>query len=257
MLDGILILAAGEGRRMAPFSEQVPKPFFHIDGKPLIQHVIDYAHKHFRSVAPTVVSAQSKHLCWFDKVEGISSIIINNTGSNYYPILHLTGKWVVFCADLLLNADEDWEGFASHWVQSGKAVGLLPMKKPENFHRKGDQLQETWTEEQAEAYLPPSWSFVENGDYVLSGVSFIDASHSQVEGVSFGSFSEAWKMLTGAGQASFIKMQPPFIQGWHTFDTIREIADYEDSKLKDQIQIVSSMIESYSTKDGIKWKHVH
>lgn len=247
-LDGILILAAGEGSRMAPFSEQVPKPFFNIDGKPLIQHVIDYAHKHFRTVVPTVVSAQSKHLHWFDKIEGISSIILNNTASNYYPVLHLTGRWIVLCADLLLNMDVDWSQVVEEWVASGRAAAVCPIPKPSHFARKGDQVTvheplriPGVVSGELDSSLGQQWEFVDQGKYILSGISFINTSHNQVEGVHYGGFSESWKMLHQINQLDFL---PITGDDWHTFDTIREIADYEDEKLKQLCNEIHTDIEA-------------
>lgn len=235
MLDGVLILAAGEGSRMAPFSEQVPKPFFNIDGKPLIQHVIDYTHHHFRSVVPTVVSAQSKHLHWFEKIKGISSIIVNNTPSNYYPCLHLKGRWMVLCADLLLKMEEDWQGMVDYWVGQKTAAAVCPMLRPQNSQRKGDQLSQYGNNEFRR------WKFEDQGDYLLSGISFIDTSHSHVENVHYGGFIEAWKMLHQVNHLSFLPIRN---EGWHTFDTIREIADYEDNKLKKLCEQVHTDLRS-------------
>ena len=41
-----LILAAGKGTRMKPISDVFPKPLIPLNGKPMINHVIDYFTKY-------------------------------------------------------------------------------------------------------------------------------------------------------------------------------------------------------------------
>ncbi|MAI94468.1 MAG: mannose-1-phosphate guanylyltransferase, partial [Halieaceae bacterium] len=37
----VMILAAGEGRRMRPLTEETPKPLLPVNGKPLLEHHIE------------------------------------------------------------------------------------------------------------------------------------------------------------------------------------------------------------------------
>jgi NDP-sugar pyrophosphorylase family protein len=227
MLDGILILAAGEGQRMAPFSEQVPKPFFNIDGKPLIQHTIDYARRAFGAL-PTIVSTQRKHLNWFTKVKNIDSIIINETGTNYYPATKLSGKWAVLCADLLLNIEVDWEELIKkHWVVSPSTIAwVCPIEKPANVHRTGDQLRELWLER--EATRIKWWEFVERGTHILSGISFIHANHPDLSVAMDNqvNFAQVWRTLYQHNRLGIYEIPG---KGWYTFDSIKEISDYVET----------------------------
>lgn len=234
---------------MAPFSEQVPKPFFCIDGKPLIQHTIDYAKMSFPGV-PVLVSAQSKHLRWFEDVKFLDQIIINNSGSNYAPILQLNGRYAVFCSDLLLKMDVNWKELFKQWVEAGTAAAVFPIPHYANDTRKGDQLTKFHIEGTQLTKFHEWRQFTDHGQEILCGISFIDTNHKSVEGIHYGGFGEFWRMANQAQDVSFF---PISRDGWYTFDTIREIADYEGSRpsfTRDVKEVMDRIRQAHQIEEG-------
>ena len=49
--NAMIIMAGGKGVRMMPLTEDYPKPMLEVDGKPIIQHIIERArHNGFRKI---------------------------------------------------------------------------------------------------------------------------------------------------------------------------------------------------------------
>ena len=54
-----MILAAGLGKRMRPLTENTPKPLLKVDGKPLVEHLIE----HLIAGGVTGVVINHHHFC--------------------------------------------------------------------------------------------------------------------------------------------------------------------------------------------------
>ncbi len=77
IIDNAIIMAAGKGTRMRPLTYQTPKPLIKVNGKPMIESVIDGLHQNGIDDITVVVGYLSEHFAYLtNKYTGLK--LINN-----------------------------------------------------------------------------------------------------------------------------------------------------------------------------------
>ena len=138
MSESAIIMAAGLGERMRPLTEHTPKPLIRVNGRPMIETVIDGLH--LRGVEDILIV--TGYLCeqfrtLTDKYPGVSiaenrEYRIKNNISSIYAARHFLGESDVFIceADLYISDPEIFrvelmsscyfgrmtEGYSDDWV---------------------------------------------------------------------------------------------------------------------------------------------
>jgi len=134
-----IILAAGRGTRMTPFSERYPKPLLPVANKPLIHHQIEY----LRSIGVTrvfIVIGHLGHEIALDvrRGEGLGVQVEYVEQDRAYGIAHalmqvesrITKPFVLLLGDIYFELDERTNPLAS--MQAEGAAGFLAvMREPD------------------------------------------------------------------------------------------------------------------------------
>lgn len=106
----ILLFAAGKGTRMAPLTDDRPKPLINVAGKALIDHALDLANA--APVHPKVVNTHYKsdmlrsHLAGHDVLLSDETDLLLETGGGLRKALPLLGANPV----VTMNTDAIWNG---------------------------------------------------------------------------------------------------------------------------------------------------
>lgn len=206
MFDGAIILAAGNGVRLRPITDYVPKPFIKIDDTTLIQHQFNFVN--FHDIKSTVVSTKSAFLKFFDKVDTGTILIINesNTNGEFIPTMikeKIKGVWLVLCADVLI--DLDLNKLFNDYKQLDTVFAVTPMKSDLPATHKILKTED-------------GWEFGANGDYILSGVSIIN--FDKLEFQDNYDIETMWKKAMIDGQLSFIEVCP---KKWKCYDKVSDL----------------------------------
>ncbi len=146
----VMILAAGEGRRLRPLTYNIPKPLIQLKRKPLLGHLLDKVAK--IDVTNVVVNA------WY-KADSIIQYLQHyspETLVSYEPTLLETAGGLRYALDnlpsdvlLVMNSDMFWEDkegdlFLSHLLKAwdpqkmDALLGLVPLSSAYGFDGKGD-----------------------------------------------------------------------------------------------------------------------
>ncbi len=110
MTRPILLFAAGKGTRMAPLTDNLPKPLIHVAGKPLLDHAYDYAKE--AGCSPVVINTHylghmiRDHVAGRDVVISDESDLLRETGGGLRHALPLLGRDAV----VTMNTDAVWNG---------------------------------------------------------------------------------------------------------------------------------------------------
>jgi len=136
------ILAGGKGTRMRPFTYEMPKPLIPVQGRPLLQHIIDLLRKY--DVREVIIS--TGYMC--DKIReyfgngsrfGVNIAYIEEkeelgtAGPLRMAKDELTGPFIMFNGDILANIDLH-DFMDTHAKNDGIAtIALTPVKDPSHF----------------------------------------------------------------------------------------------------------------------------
>ncbi|MCH3923198.1 NTP transferase domain-containing protein [Limosilactobacillus sp.] len=83
LIDNAIIMAAGKGTRMRPLTYQTPKPLIEVNGKPMIESVIDGLHQNGIKDITVVIGYLGEHFSYLtDKYAGLK--LINNPYYDQY-----------------------------------------------------------------------------------------------------------------------------------------------------------------------------
>ena len=110
MTRPILLFAAGKGTRMAPLTDNLPKPLIHVAGKTLLDHAYDFAKE--AGCGPVVINTHylghmiRDHVAGRDVVISDESALLRETGGGLRFALPLLGQDVV----VTMNTDAVWHG---------------------------------------------------------------------------------------------------------------------------------------------------
>lgn len=109
MPDAVMLFAAGRGTRMAPLTDQLPKPLVPVDGRPLLDHALGLVDA--AGIPRCVVNTHYRAAQIADHLAARPGILINNepkerleTGGGLRAALPLLGPGPVFT----LNSDAVW-----------------------------------------------------------------------------------------------------------------------------------------------------
>lgn len=206
MFDGAIVLAAGNGTRLRPITDYVPKPFIKIDGVTLIQHQFNFINKH--NIKSTVVSTKSSFLKFFEDIQDGTILIINESNINGEFIKtmireNIGGAWIVLCADVLI--DFDLEKLFNEYKKTETAFAVTPMKSDKFATHKICKTES-------------GWEFGEFGEYILSGVSIIN--FDKIVHQENYDIESMWKNAMIDGQLSFIEIFP---KSWKCYDKVSDL----------------------------------
>lgn len=128
--QSVMLFAAGFGTRMAPLTDNCPKPLIKVDGKPLIDHALDLV----REISPHRIVANTHYLAdqMADHLAPLGVTVspefpeILDTGGGLRAALPLLGDGPVFT----MNTDAIWSGpnplaMLSNAWDSDRMDGLL------------------------------------------------------------------------------------------------------------------------------------
>lgn len=109
MPDAVMLFAAGQGTRMAPLTDHMPKPLVHVAGQPLLDHALELVTA--AAIGRCVVNTHYRAKQIEDHLATRPEILINNeaeerleTGGGLRAALPLLGTGPVFT----LNSDAVW-----------------------------------------------------------------------------------------------------------------------------------------------------
>lgn len=107
-----IILAAGRGSRLRPYTDKVPKPLLPVHGKPIIEHVLDYLISKCITDIIIVVGYRARQFRYLEKKYSGAVTLIRNKmfarGSNLLSLQLVTDKiedCVILDADTILSGN--------------------------------------------------------------------------------------------------------------------------------------------------------
>lgn len=148
------ILAGGKGTRMRPFTYEMPKPLIPLQGKPLLQHIIELLRKYeVREVVLSIGYLGDKVRDYFGNGSKLGMDItyieekeeLGTAGALNLAKDQLTETFLMFNGDVLSNIDlTDLVRF--HREKKGlSTIALTPVEDPSRFgvaRLKGDRILE-------------------------------------------------------------------------------------------------------------------
>lgn len=148
------ILAGGKGTRMRPFTYEIPKPMIPVQGKPLVQHIIELLRKHeIRDIILSVgyMSEKIKEHFGNGSKFGVNITYseekreMGTAGALYLAKDMLNGPFLMLNGDVLSDIDlGDFIRFHEE-KKSSATIALTPVEDPSQFgvaKMKGDKILE-------------------------------------------------------------------------------------------------------------------
>ncbi len=149
-----VILAGGKGTRMRPLTYEIPKPLIPVQGKPLVQHILDLLAKYnIRDIIFSIGYLGDKikeyfgngHKFGFDITYVEEENELGTAGPLNLMRDRLSEPFVMFNGDILVNIDL-FDFIMFHTKEGGLAtIALKPVKDPSRYgvvHLKGNQIVE-------------------------------------------------------------------------------------------------------------------
>lgn len=153
-VDKVVVLAGGKGTRMRPFTYEMPKPMIPVQGKPLLQHIVELLRKYdVRDIIFSIGYMGDKIREYFGNGSRFGVNIsyveekeeMGTAGALSLMEKKLNGTFLMFNGDILANIDlHDFIMF--HRQNKALAtIALTPVKDPSRFgvaHLKGNKIIE-------------------------------------------------------------------------------------------------------------------
>lgn len=203
MFDGVIIMAAGNGQRLKPLTDYVPKPFIKVNDKQLIEYQFDLIKKH--RINNVVISTQSSFLKHFNEIPHSYSLFINQTGINggflnYFIKNNIKGMWLVLCSDIIVDID---------------LLDLYDNVKNQNFVFCVTPMKSEKIATHKLSYSDGVWNFNPTGDHILSGISIINFDKFDNGKYSDYDFETMWNKSIINNDIIYSIIKPDY---WKSFD---------------------------------------
>jgi NDP-sugar pyrophosphorylase family protein len=141
-VERAVILAGGKGTRMRPFTYEMPKPMIPVQGKPLLQHIVELIRKYeIREIIFSTGYMGDKIREYFGNGSKFGVDIsyveekaeMGTAGALHLMEDSLTGPFLMFNGDILANIDlHDFILFHRE-NKAAATIALTPVKDPSRF----------------------------------------------------------------------------------------------------------------------------
>ena len=212
MFSHAVVIAGGFGARMMPLTKYVPKPLIEVNGKPLIQHALDFFKKH--KIESITVTYGHKHHLLLDYIgSDVASMVNTIDKDNAYFLFNTIVKYIdkpiIVCpCDLIV--DIDMEQLYQEYIQLGEpALGIVPIPASANadfIHSKESRVTKITREDISEV--------------CASGIQILNPAKINRTITPKDNFYDVWMELIKA-EAMYITQTQPI--SWKAFDNLKDI----------------------------------
>lgn len=203
MLKKAVILAGGKGTRMRPFTYEIPKSMIPIQGKPILQHIIELLRKYeIRDIILSIGYRGDKVREYFGNGSHFGVKItyieekeeLGTAGSLNLMKDLLRETFLMFNGDILININlHDFINF--HHEKKGLAtIALTPVEDPSRFgvvELKGDRILKF-----IEKPTSTKSNLISAGVYILEPevINYVPEGHAMMETDVFPKLAEEGKL---------------------------------------------------------------
>ena len=214
MFKYAVIYAGGNGTRMLPLTQYIPKGLVHINGKPLIDHVIDFLKSNGVKHIYVTYSYKSEQIFSHLK-DRVSGFINTSNKDNSYFLYNSFIKYInqpIICMPCDIIVDIDLKKVYSEFLKMHSPVhSLIPVNVKKNIS--GD-------------YITSSNGIItkldrkQNTGIYASGIQIINPYHVNKLTKAEDNFTNVWKQLISFKQLHLLDVKP---STWQAYDNIKDI----------------------------------
>lgn len=220
MFKTSIIYAAGQGTRLRPLTEYVPKALVQINKKRLIEYSINFlTKKKIKNIFVTYgYKGEQLLLHLHNKVTGF--INTTNCGNSYF-LFNSTISYTnepILCLPCDIIFKINLKRLYNNYLKIGEPpIALVPVST--NICRHGDKI----TTIKKNTVIRVDKQNIA-GNICASGIQIINPSKVKKLMTPKSDFSDVWKNLIKSQQLLVTDVMPKM---WITFDTLKQISDYE------------------------------
>jgi NDP-sugar pyrophosphorylase family protein len=214
MFKYAVIYAGGEGTRMLPLTQYVPKGLIQIKGKPLIDYVIDFLKQNSIEQIYVTYSYKSEQILTYLKDKASGFINTTNKDNSYFLynsfIKHINEPVVCMPCDIIVNLDLK-RVYTTYTQLQNPVHALMPVDVKQSIS--GDYITSS------DNYITKLDRDKNTGIY-SSGIQIINPALLNEITKPVNNFCEVWDQLIKLNKLHLIDIKP---EVWSAYDNIKDI----------------------------------